>query len=67
MEHQNNVQSLFKVKNKDTRTTSLMSFRRLYYKLWTDYTHRFSVLIIDFEQVNAYWEVFFLKSFSPEH
>ena len=54
MERQNNVQSLFKVKNKDTRTTSLMSFRRLYYKLKTDYTHRFSVSIIDFEQVNAY-------------
>ena len=67
MEHQSNVQSLFKVKNKDTRTTSLMSFRRLYYKLKTDYTHRFSVSIIDFEQVNAYWEVLFLKSFSPDH
>ena len=38
--HQNNVSNLFKLNNRDDRTTS------------TDCRHCFSVSIVDFEQVN---------------
>ena len=37
--HQNNVWNLYKVNNKDTRATSMMSFWCLYCLLWTDFTY----------------------------
>lgn len=46
--HQNNVRDLFKLKNKNFRTTSLMSFSCLYYGLWTYLTHCLCSSIIDF-------------------
>ena len=41
--------------NKNTRTTSLMSFWCFYYWLGTYFTPFSSVSIIDFEQVNVSW------------
>ena len=43
----------FKVDNKDTRITSLKSFRYLYCYLWTYFTHFSTVSTVNFEQVNA--------------
>ena len=37
--HQNNMWNLFKVYNKDTRTTTTTFFWCLYCQLWTDFTH----------------------------
>ena len=45
----------FKVNNKDTRTTSLVSFWCLYCYLWTYFTPCSSASIVNFEQVNASW------------
>ena len=55
---------MFKVKNKDTRTTSMVSFWCLYCSLWTYFTPRSSVSTVNFEQVNAEWilPVFLLQS-----
>ena len=47
---------MFKVDNKNTRTTSLMLFCCFYCLLWTYFTPFFSVFIVDFEQVNVTWE-----------
>ena len=49
--HQNNEWNVFKVNNKDTRTTSLTSFWCLYCWLWTNITHCLGISII----VNADW------------
>ena len=49
----NNMWNLFKVNNKDIRTTSLTSFWRLYSDLWTDFTYCSGVSFIDFEQVKV--------------
>ena len=46
---------LSKVNNKDTRMTSMTSFRYLYCELWTDITHCFGAFIVDFEQVSSSW------------
>ena len=48
---------LFKGSNKNTCMTSLTSFRYFYCKLWTDFTHRSDVSIVDFEQANVGWEI----------
>ena len=48
------VVNMFKVNNKDTRTTPLPSFWCLYCWLWTYFTPC-SVSIFNFEQVNADW------------
>ena len=53
--HQKNVWNMFKVNNKDTRTTSLKSFWCLYCQLWTNFTHCSGVSIADFEKVNLGW------------
>ena len=45
---------MFKVCNKDTRTT-LASFWCLYCELWTYFTPCFSVSIVNFEHGNAGW------------
>ena len=44
---------VFKVKNKDTRTKSMMPYWCFYFKPWTDFTHYTGVSSVDFEQVNA--------------
>ena len=51
--------NMFKANNKDIVTTSLLrtSFWCLYYQLWTYFTTFSNVSIVDFEQVNASWEV----------
>ena len=46
---------MFKVYNKNTRTTSLTSFWCFYYELWTYFTPFSSVPIVNFEQVNVSW------------
>ena len=53
---------MFKVNNKDTRTTPLASFWYLYCQLWTYFIPCSSVSIVKFEQVNAGWESFDQKS-----
>ena len=55
--HQSNVWKLFKVNNKDTRTTSMTSFWCLYRQLWKDFTYSSGVSIVDFEQVKAGWDI----------
>ena len=50
---QDNVWNLFKINNKDTRTSSLMSFWGLYCLIWRDFPHCFSISIIDVEQKNG--------------
>ena len=45
--------NIFKVNNKDTRTTPLASFWCLYSKLWTYFTPFSMVSIASFELVNA--------------
>ena len=49
---------MFKVNNKDTKTTPMASFWCLYRLLWTYFTSYSSVSIVNFEQVNAGWGVF---------
>ena len=44
---------MFKVNNKDTRTTPIVSFWYLYCQLWTYFTPFSGVSIVNFEQVNA--------------
>ena len=34
----------------------MMLFWRMYWKLWTDFTHCFRVSIVNFEEVTATWE-----------
>ena len=46
---------MFKVNNKDTRTTPLASFWYLYGQLWTYFTLCSTVSIINFEHVIAGW------------
>ena len=46
--------NLFRVNNKDTRTTPLTFFWHLYCFFWADFTHSF---IVEFEQVNDGWVV----------
>ena len=49
---------MFKVNNKETRTTSLTSFCCLYCKPWTDFTSNCSgVFIVNFKQINTGWVV----------
>ena len=48
--------NLFKVNNKDTRTTSMTSFWFLYCWLWIDFTRSSGVSIVNFEQVNKSWD-----------
>ena len=47
---------MFKVNNKDTRTTLVTSCCCLYCWLWTFFTPYSSVSIVNFEQENAVWE-----------
>ena len=47
---------MFKVNNKNTRATSMMSFWCLYCKLWTYFITCSIVFITNFEQVDADWE-----------
>ena len=44
---------MFKVNNKNTRTTSVTSFWGFYCWLWTYFTPFSSVFIVDFELVNV--------------
>ena len=57
------VWNMFKVNNKNTRTTSLASFWRFYCLLWTYFTPFTSVSINDFEQVMlaGYLHVFCIR------
>ena len=57
------VWNMFKVNNKNTRTTSLTSFWRFYCLLWTYFTPFTSVSINDFEQVMlaGYLHVFCIR------
>ena len=50
--HKSNVWNLFKVKNEDTRATSMTLFWYIY-KLWTIFNYCSSVSIADFKRVNA--------------
>ena len=45
--------NLFKVNNKDTIMTSLMSFHCLHCKRWIDFTYCSGVSMVHFEQVNG--------------
>ena len=47
---------MFRVNNKDTRTTLLASFWYRYCLIWTYFTPYSSVSIVNFEQLNAGWE-----------
>ena len=47
---------MFKINNKNTRTTSLRLFWCFYCKLKTHFTPFSSVFIVDFEQVNVNWD-----------
>ena len=47
---------MFKVNNKDTRMTPMVSFWCSYCYLWTYLTPSSSVSFVNFEQVNADWE-----------
>ena len=47
--------NLFKVYNKDTRTTSMTSFRCLYCLLWTYLTHFCTDSIIAIDYVSVCW------------
>ena len=49
-------QGLKHVQSKDSRTTSLKSFRCLYCLLWTYFTPCSSVSAVKFEQVNVGWD-----------
>ena len=49
---------MFKVNNKDTRTTPVASFWCLYCQLWTYFIPCSSVCIVNCEQVNTGWEDF---------
>ena len=49
--------NMFKICNKDTRTTVLASFCCLYCKLWTNFSTFSSVSNTDFERVNVCWEI----------
>ena len=53
--------NMFKVNNKDIRTTLLASFWCLYCYLWTYFTPCSSVSFVDFEQINADWECSYEK------
>ena len=46
---------MFKVNNKDTRTTPLTPFWCLYCQFWTYFTPCSCVSLVNFEQVNAKW------------
>ena len=50
-----NVWNMFKVNDKDIRTTSMSSFWCLHYLLWTYFTPFTCVSTIEFEQVNNSW------------
>ena len=47
---------MFKVNNKNTRTTSMTLFWCFYGWFWTYFTHFSSISIVDFEQVNVSWD-----------
>ena len=47
---------MFKFNNKNTKTTSMTSFRWFYCQLWTCLTRFYSVSIVEFEQVIVSWE-----------
>ena len=47
------VWNMFKVNNKDIKTTPMASFWCLYCKLWTYFTPCSSVSMVNFEHVNA--------------
>ena len=49
------VWNMFKVSNKDNRTTPMASFWCLYCQLWTYFTPCSSVSIVNFEHVNIEW------------
>ena len=51
---------MFKVNNKDTRTTPFASFWCLYCQLWTYFTLCSSVSIVNFEHVIAGWVIIHL-------
>ena len=48
---------MFKVNNKGTRTTPMVSFCYLYCQLWTYFTPCSSVSIVNFEHVIAGWDI----------
>ena len=50
---------MFKVNNKNTRMTLLTSFCCFYCWLWTYFTSLPGVCIVDFEQANVRWVMFF--------
>ena len=52
---------MFKVNNKDTKTTPLVSFWCLYCWLLTYFLPCSSVSIVNFEKVNAYWDEVFRR------
>ena len=53
--HWRKVWNMFKVNNKDTKTTSVMSLKCFYCQLWTYITPLSIVSIAKFEQVNVNW------------
>ena len=57
---------MFKVNYKETRITFMTPFWYFYCKFSTDFTFFFSVSIVNFEQVNAFWIDIFEISLLPK-
>ena len=58
---------MFKVNNKDTRTTPLAAFWCLSCQIWTYFTPCSSVSIVNFEQANAGWVGITTIKNAPDH
>ena len=54
LKHKNKVWKLFKIKNEDTRTMSMVSFQCLYFIVNCEHISSF-VPIVEFEQANVCW------------
>ena len=50
------VWTLFKGKNKDTRTLLITSFSFRFYSLWTDFAHCSGACTVNFDEVNTSWK-----------
>ena len=53
------VWNMFKVNNKNTKTTPMASFWCFYWELWTYFTPCSSVFIVNFENVIADWDLIY--------
>ena len=63
--HQSNVWNLFKVNDKNTRTTSILV--TLLIKIWTYFTNCFGIFIIDLRKQNNSWVLFTCSKQNKKH